>query len=65
MKVEERKCLERRGPSILLAQNIRTQTLYAAWMLSGVETVCWWQNEEGGFGRSCPERRTQKSGCSE
>lgn len=65
LKVEERKCLGRRGPSVSLAQNIRTQILYTAWTLSGVETACWWQNEEGGFGRIYTERRTQKLGCSE
>lgn len=56
LKVEERRCLEQRGSSVLLDQNIRrTQILNTAQTLSGVEMVCWWQNEEG-FGRICTER---------
>lgn len=33
--------------------------------VSGVGTASWWQNEEGGFGRICTERRTQKLGYSQ
>lgn len=36
LKVEERRCLEQRGPSVLLDQNIRkTQILNTAQTLSG------------------------------
>lgn len=44
--------------SISIAQNNGTQILYGASVLSGVEAACWWQNEEGGFGRICTDMRT-------
>lgn len=53
------------GPSMPPAQNIRTLISCSAWTLSAVETVCWGQNEEGGFVRICTERGTQKLGSSQ